>query len=147
MSINKVLFSSNNTEWETPQQLFDMLNIIFHFDIDVCATKDNAKCVDYWTKKDDALSKDWVGCCWMNPPYGRGVDVWVKKAYDEAKKQGSTVVCLLPARVDTKWWHNYCSSAEYKFIKGRLKFSNNTNSAPFPSVLVVFRPSLKDITV
>lgn len=142
--MDKVLFSSDKTEWETPTSLFNRLNSRFKFDIDVCATKENTKCVKFWTKEDNAFTKDWVGVCWMNPPYGRSVYTWIEKAYNESIKHGSTIVCLLPARVDTKWWHDFCVDAEYKFLKGRLKFSNSQNSAPFPSVLVVFRPRLED---
>jgi len=143
--MDKVLYSSSSTEWETPQELFDKLDAVFSFDIDVCASKENAKCNTYWTKEDNALVKDWKGTCWMNPPYGRGVYDWVEKAYTESKKWNSTIVCLLPARVDTRWWHDFCNDAEYTFLKGRLKFSNNVNAAPFPSVVVVFRPTLKSV--
>jgi len=80
----------------------------------------------------------------MNPPYGRGINEWIKKAYKSAKQNGATVVCLIPARVDTRWWHEYCSKGEVHFIKGRLKFGNAKNSAPFPSAVVVFRPTVKD---
>lgn len=145
--MDKVLFSSKSVEWETPQWLYDKLDEMFGFNLDVCATKDNAKCIHYWSKEDDALTKDWIGTCFMNPPYGREVYDWVKKAYTESKKHGSTIVCLLPARVDTRWWHEFCNDAEYKFLKGRLKFSNSDNSAPFPSVIVVFRPRLKDLSL
>ena len=144
--MDKVLFSSKNTEWETPQELFDKLDTYFKFELDVCATKENAKCSKFFTIEDNALAKDWNSTtCWMNPPYGRGLYTWVKKAYTESLKHKSTVVCLLPARVDTRWWHDFCNYAEYKFLKGRLKFSNSSNAAPFPSVLVVFRPTLSDI--
>jgi len=143
--MDKVLYSSKNTDWETPQELFDHLNSFFNFDIDVCATEGNAKCKKFWTEDDDAFTKDWVGTCWMNPPYGRGVYDWIEKAYNESKKHNSTIVCLLPARVDTKWWHNFCNDSEHIFLKGRLKFSGNPNAAPFPSTIVVFRPRLKDM--
>ena len=144
--MDKVLFSSQNTEWETPDDLFKSIDKLFHFTLDVCATKDNTKCDNFFTIDDDALTKDWKEVCWMNPPYGRGIYTWVEKAYTESKKHGSTIVCLLPARVDTKWWHDFCCNAEYLFLKGRLKFSQSYNAAPFPSVLVVFRPRLKDLS-
>lgn len=143
--MDKVLFSSKNTEWETPQELFDLLNSYFKFEVDVCASKDNAKCERFWSIDDDALSKDWDVTAYCNPPYGRGIYDWVKKAYTESNKYKSTIVCLLPARVDTKWWHEFCNNAEHLFLKGRLKFSSNSNAAPFPSAIVVFRPRLCDI--
>jgi phage N-6-adenine-methyltransferase len=134
------MFSSKSTEWETPQSLFDKLNSVFKFETDVCATAENAKCKKFFSKAENGLEQDWTGVCWMNPPYGREISKWVKKAYESAVKNGATVVCLLPARVDTSWWHKYCIKGEVFFIKGRLKFGNSKNSAPFPSALVVFRP-------
>jgi len=84
------------------------------------------------------------GVCWMNPPYGREISPWIEKAYRSAKENGATVVCLLPARVDTRWWHDYCAKGEVHFIKGRLKFGNAKDAAPFPSAVVVFRPQIQD---
>ncbi len=150
MSISQALFSSKTEDWETPQDLFNELNKIHNFDIDVCATKNNSKCQYFYHKEDDALSKPWnvdpynygeVGkpmSCWMNPPYGKTIGQWIKKAYEESKR-GATVVCLLPSRTDTKWFHEYCQMGKITFIEGRLKFSNSTNSAPFPSMVVVFK--------
>lgn len=139
--MNKVLFSSNSEEWATPQDLFDKVNLEFNFTLDVCATHDNAKCPKYFTKKEDGLSQDWTGeICWMNPPYGRDIGKWTKKAKDSAA-QGARVVALLPARTDTKWFHEHIYSnpwAHITFIKGRLKFGDSKNSAPFPSMLVDF---------
>lgn len=132
----KVLFSSQTELWETPQTFFDDLNEEFHFDCDVCALPENAKCKNFYTPKDDGLSKNWGGTCWCNPPYGRKVGEWVKKA----SEADATVVMLLPARTDTKWFHEYIyKKAETRFIKGRLKFGNSNNSAPFPSMVVIFR--------
>jgi hypothetical protein len=91
-----------------------------------------------FTKHDDGLKQDWLGTCWMNPPYGREIGLWVKKAFDESKKHGSIIVCLVPARTDTKWWHDYAMKADVKFIKGRLKFGGAKHGAPFPSALLVF---------
>lgn len=121
---------------------FDRLNDEFHFNADVCATPDNAKCGTYFTKENDGLSQSWGGyTCWCNPPYGREIGKWVQKAY-LSSRNGSTVVMLLPARTDTKWFHEYIyNQAEIRFIKGRLKFGNSKNSAPFPSMVVVFRPN------
>jgi phage N-6-adenine-methyltransferase len=137
MTMNDGLYSSKESTWETPQDLFDRLNEEFHFDIDVCASVENNKCTNFYSKEDDGLSKEWSGSCWMNPPYGKEIGLWVKKA---SEIENGIVVCLLPARTDTKYFHEYIyNKAEIRFIKGRLKFSNSKNSAPFPSMIVVFR--------
>jgi len=134
-----VHYSSKTIEWETPQWLFDELNAEFNFVLDVCATLDNTKCKYYYTKENNGLEGIWGGTCWMNPPYGREIGKWVKKAYEESKKGCCKVVCLLPARTDTRWFHDYIyNKAEIRFIKGRLKFGGSKNSAPFPSMLVIF---------
>lgn len=137
----KALMSSTTDLWETPKWLFDELNEKYHFDIDVCATPENAKCATYYTPEQDGLKQEWKGVCWMNPPYGREIGKWVKKAYESAQA-GATVVCLLPARTDTAWWHDYVMrGGEITFLRGRLKFGNAQNSAPFPSAIVVFKPN------
>ena len=137
---NNVMFSSKSNEWETPKYLFDALNKEFNFTIDVAATSTNAKCDRYYTKEDDALSKDWAGeTVFMNPPYGRGIGKWVKKAWLEIQKHNITVVMLIPARTDTSYFHDYCLKGEVRFLRGRLRFSNSKNNAPFPSAIVVFR--------
>lgn len=134
----ELMFSSEDMTWETPQHIFDRLNEEFGFTLDVCATKETAKCKDYFSPEDNAFTKEWVGVCWMNPPYGKEISKWIEKAYDAGLK-GETVVCLIPSRTDTKYWHNYCMrSAEIRFIKGRLKFGDAKNSAPFPSAIVIF---------
>lgn len=138
MSVNKGLFTSNKSTWETPQDFFDKLNEEFNFDLDVCADAENTKCEKYFSKEIDGLAQEWTGTCWMNPPYGREIGNWIKKAY-ESSLSGATVVCLLPSRTDTRWWHDYCMKGEIRFVRGRLKFGNSKNSAPFPSVVVVFR--------
>lgn len=136
----KTMFSSRNDTWETPQDFFDKLDDIFHFDIDVCATADNAKCSVYYTPEDDGLQKTWKGTCWCNPPYGRNIREWIKKTYETAKSETGTVVCLIPSRTDTKYWHDYVMKATgIFFVRGRLKFGNSKNSAPFPSAVVVFK--------
>lgn len=133
--INKGLMTSKSGEWETPQDLFHSLDKEFHFTLDPCATKENAKCKKFYTKEDDGLKQDWTGeRVFMNPPYGREIGKWVKKA----KESALGVVALLPARTDTKWFHDYVQGSEIRFIKGRLKFSNSHNSAPFPSMIVIF---------
>lgn len=136
--MNEVMFSSKSDIWETPQGLFDKLNSEFGFTLDAAALPDNAKCPSYYTPKDDGLIKPWTGTIWCNPPYGRTVGDWVRKAY-ETSLNGVTVVMLLPARTDTKWFHDFIyGKAEVRFLRGRLKFGGSKNSAPFPSMIVVF---------
>lgn len=132
-----VHFSSKTDLHETPKEFFDKLNEEFHFEIDVCALPSNAKCQKYFTPEQNGLEQDWKGICWMNPPYGREIGKWMKKAY-ESSLSGATVVCLVPSRTDTQWWHNYAMKGEIRFIKGRLKFGGAKNSAPFPSAVVIF---------
>lgn len=137
-----VMFSSKSDMWETLQYLFDKLNNKFHFDVDVCATKENAKCKKFYTEKQNGLLQEWKGICWCNPPYGREIIKWVRKA-SVSSKNGATVVMLIPARTDTKWFHDYIYKKEnvkVKFIRGRLKFGSAKNAAPFPSMLVLFEP-------
>ncbi len=131
--------TSLSCEWGTPQVLYDGLSTEFNFTVDVCATYENTKCEHFWDKEMDGLLRDWSNHnCWMNPPYGREIIKWVKKAYDESLR-GATVVCLLPSRTDTRWWHDYVMKAkEIRFIKGRLKFGGAKNSAPFPNCVVIF---------
>ena len=138
----ELMFSSKTDLWETPKDLFDKLNKEFHFALDVCATPENAKCEEFYTKEQDGLKQPWKGTVWCNPPYGRQIGEWVRRAF-LASVSGSTVVMLLPARTDTKWFHDYIyerNNVEIRFIRGRLKFGGNKNSAPFPSMVVVFRP-------
>lgn len=133
-----VHFSSATEMWATPQEFFDKYNEKFGFKTDVCASPENAKCDVYFTEQMDGLSQKWTGPCWMNPPYGRTIKAWMRKAY-ESSLGGATVVCLVPARTDTAWWHEYAIKGEIEFIRGRLKFGGHKNSAPFPSAVVVFR--------
>jgi len=139
MTAMDVHYSSKTDMWATPDCFFDKLNNEFGFELDVCATKDNAKCDKYYTIDDDGLSQIWSGMCWMNPPYGRQIKHWIKKAYESARDNGATVVCLIPSRTDTAYWHDYVMKGEIRFIRGRLKFGGAKNSAPFPSAVVVFR--------
>ena len=130
------LFSSKTDLWETPQVLFDKLNAEFHFTLDACAISENAKCHHYYTPEQNGLSQNWAGIVWCNPPYGRKVGDWVKKA----SESNCTVVMLLPARTDTRWFHDYIyHKAEIRFIRGGLHFGGSKNSAPFPSMIVIFR--------
>jgi len=140
MTMTKGMYSTGNHEWETPQELFDQLSKEFGgFNLDPCATADNAKCEHYFTKEQDGLTHKWMGHVFMNPPYGRAIGDWVRKAYASAGI-GALVVCLLPARTDTSWFHDYCMKGEIRFLRGRLKFGHSKNSAPFPSMIVIFRP-------
>lgn len=136
-----VLFSSKSDLWSTPQDFFDKLNDEFHFSLDACAIPENAKCQQYYTPADDGLAKPWAGVVWCNPPYGRQIGRWVEKAH-YSTYSGVTTVMLLPARTDTKWFHDYIFAPQHeiRFVRGRLKFGGSKNSAPFPSVIVVFRP-------
>jgi phage N-6-adenine-methyltransferase len=136
--------TSKTDVWETPQALFDRLNTEFGFDLDVCALPQNAKCHRYYSPEVDGLKQEWSGVCWMNPPYGRTIKEWIRKAY-EASRQGATVVCLVPARTDAGWWHDYCAKGEIRFIRGRLKFGGAKFNAPFPSAVVVFRPINEEV--
>lgn len=133
-----VHFSSKTNEWSTPQDFFDKVNDEFHFTIDVAATHENAKCTKYFNESDNALTKSWDNeIVWCNPPYGRTLGEWVKKA---SMATGGVVVMLIPARTDTKYFHEYIyGKAEIRFIKGRLKFGDSKNSAPFPSMLVIYK--------
>lgn len=132
------MMSSATPEWATPQDFFDEYDQYYNFELDVCATAANAKCARYFTEADDGLKQEWRGKCWMNPPYGTGITRWMKKAYESAQA-GATVVCLVPARTDTRWWHDYAVKGKIEFIRGRLKFGGQKNSAPFPSAVVVFQ--------
>lgn len=135
-----VHFSSATDHWATPQAFFDDVNERHGpFDLDVCATTENAKCARFYTKEQDGLSLPWTGRVWMNPPYGRTIGLWMKKAYESVESgEAHFIACLVPARTDTKWWHDYAERGRIKFIRGRLKFGNAKHGAPFPSVLVFF---------
>lgn len=139
MKFTEGMRSSNTDNWPTPKDLFDNLDKEFHFTLDVCASKDNAKCPRYFDITIDGLSQDWNNeICWMNPPYGRSISYWVEKAYNTGLN-GGLVVALLPSRTDTRWFHDYVIKAnEIRFIKGRLKFGNAKSCAPFPSLIAVF---------
>jgi site-specific DNA-methyltransferase (adenine-specific) len=147
--MDRIVFSSNKNDWETPDHLFQELNIEFGFTLDAAANRYNHKCDDYFTPDNDALSKDWNGRVWLNPPYGRyNTGIWMKKAWEEAQTNAEIVVCLVPSRTDTKWFHDYVwdvkkntwkDGVEGRFIKGRLKFKGAKDSAPFPSLVVIFK--------
>lgn len=136
----QVMFSSKSDEWSTPADFFAKLDSEFHFTLDACATAENHKCERYYTAQDDGLEKDWKGeTVFCNPPYSR-IAQWVKKAWKEGRKEGTTVVLLVPARTDTRYFHNYIyHKSEIRFIKGRLKFGNSKTAAPFPSMVVIYK--------
>ena len=134
-----VHFSSRSEEWETPLDVFNELNQSFQFNLDACATSENAKCARYFTKEQNALEQHWSGRVWMNPPYGRQIEAFMRKAYAESQK-GATVVCLVPSRTDTRWWHRYAKRGVVLSLKGRLHFGRSKSSAPFPSSVVIFFP-------
>jgi phage N-6-adenine-methyltransferase len=134
----EVHYSSKTDDWATPQDFFDALDEEFGFDLDPCASASNKKCNKHFSLEENGLEQDWgQSTVFMNPPYGREIKDWMKKAY-ESSMNGATVVCLVPARTDTKWWHSYAMQGEIRLIKGRLKFGNAKNNAPFPSAIIVF---------
>ena len=135
--MNDVFFSSKTDQWETPQWLFDKYDAVYHFDVDVCALPENAKCARYFTPEQDGLAQEWTGHVWCNPPYGRQIGQWVKKA---SECSAELVVMLLPARTDTQWFHDYVNRGGViiEYLRGRLKFGQAKNSAPFPSMIVIF---------
>ena len=137
----KLMFSSAKSDWETPQDLFDELDDEFHFTLDAASSDLNAKCEKHYTVEDDGLSQSWAGNnVFLNPPYGRNMKDWMRKAYEESQAENTTVVVLVPARTDTAWFHDYVyGKAELRFLRGRLKFGGCENSAPFPSLVVVYR--------
>lgn len=138
--VNKSLFSQTSTEWGTPDWLFEALHAEFGFTLDPCSTDSNAKCKRHFTKRNDGLSQPWINeTVFMNPPYGRTIGHWMKKAY-ESTQTGCTVVCLVPARTDARWWHDYAMRGEIRLLRGRVRFHGGRHSAPFPSAVVVFRP-------
>lgn len=140
--INQSIYSSKKMDWGTPKPLFDQLDSEFHFTLDPCASDENHKCEKYFTESQNGLLQDWgkerVFC---NPPYGRSIGKWVKKCSDHA----DLAVMLIPARTDTKWFHEYIyhnPRVQIRFLPGRVRFEGASNSAPFPSMVVVFNGGL-----
>jgi phage N-6-adenine-methyltransferase len=134
-----VMSSSQSVEFPTDPQVFAALSERYGpFNLDAAATAENAKCARYFTAADDGLAQTWTGRVWLNPPYGREVGKWVKKAWESAQSSAELVVCLVPARTDTRWWHEYAVRGEVEFVRGRLRFGRPT-VAPFPSAVIVFR--------
>ncbi len=148
MAITKGLMSSSRGDWETPRALFDAVDSIWSFDLDAASSDGNALCADHCTRESDGLETDWGGHrVWVNPPYGREIGRWVRKADEEARKPDTVVVMLLPARTDTRWWQDHVipHAAEIAYIRGRLRFTlagEPQGTAPFPSALVRFGGAL-----
>ena len=143
MTISQTLYSSRSEEWPTPKAFFNQLRQEFPFSLDPCATPANAKCRTYFTKRTNGLQQDWgTHCVFCNPPYGRDMREWARKCF-EASQAGAVVVLLAHARTDTRWFHEwvYGKASEIRFVKGRLKFGDGAQSAPFPSMVAVFRPA------
>ena len=139
--LNPVLFSSIRMDWATPQTFFDALDAEFQFTLDPCASVENAKCKKFYTVADNGLAQDWSGeTVFCNPPYGRAIYDWGFKCWRESRKPSTTVVMLIPSRTDTRYFHEfiYKKAREIRFIRGRLRFGNGTNPAPFPSMVIVF---------
>lgn len=134
---------SRGSDWATPQELYDKLDAEFHFNLDVCASDWNAKNINYFNEETDGLKQSWTGfTCFMNPPYGKVLNDWMKKAYEESQK-GATIVCLVPAATDTSWWHDYALKGEIRYLRGRPRFvtKEKTWQQTFsPSVIVIFYP-------
>lgn len=139
MTISKVHFSSVRSDWATPRDFFARLDEEFHFTLDACATEQSACCPKFISADENAFFLDWPGIVFLNPPYGRHIGRWIAKAYHESER-GSTIVCLLPSRTDTAWFHDLCAKGEIRFIRGRLYFDDSGARAPFPSMIVIFRP-------
>lgn len=139
------IMSSNRHDWETPEEVINKLPV--YFDVDVCATPETAKAKKFYTPQQDGLKRMWKGVCWMNPPYGKELPRWLQKAYDESRTQGTSVWCLVPARTDTKWFHEIATLGTIVFLKRRVPFlmdGKPVRSPPFPSMVVIFD---KDIDV
>lgn len=137
----KGCFSSKSNEWATPIAFFKELDEEFHFNLDPCSTDENAKCERHFTKEDDGLSQNWGGArVFCNPPYGKDIKVWVKKCWEESRKENTLIVLLIPARTDTTYFHEYIyhKAKEIRFIRGRLHFNESKEGAPFPSMVVIF---------
>ena len=142
-TINQGMFTSNADDWTTPDDFYSALDAEFGFTLDPCCYPETAKCPLFYTKEDDGLSQIWRGRVFMNPPYGRAIGAWVRKAYEAAQTTAEVVVCLIPARTCSKYWHSYCMKAEeIRFVRGRLRFGGDgkaKDNAAFPNAVIVFR--------
>lgn len=145
-------FSSTKQDWETPEALFKTVNVRYNLDFDLAASEENTKCDEYFTREDDALSREWSGRCWLNPPYGGSgknrLSLWVKKAYEESMKNTCMVAMLIPARTNTVWWHDYCMKAsEILLIKGRPIFKGCKYGLPQPLAVIIFGNDTQSLRV
>lgn len=141
--IRTVMSSSKDMTWATPQKWFDYLDLEFDFTLDPCCWPGTAKCKKYYTPVENGLAQSWTDeRVFMNPPYGTDLILWMRKAYEECRDRGALVVCFVPARVDTEWWHSYASKGEVRFPKGRVWFEGAKAAAPFPVAIVIFRPRI-----
>ena len=136
-------FNSKAIEYSTPVKLFKPLQEEFDLKIDVCASDKNYKCNTYWTKEDNSLIKDWIGNCWMNPPFSRELNKWVKKLHNDTKKFGGTKVCLIPVRSNTKWWNEIIQDAECRFIIGEVNFNDEPRGLWLPMCILIFGDKAK----
>lgn len=134
-------FKSNSIIYSTPQSLFNHLNNEFHFTLDVCANSDNAKCEKYFTEEIDGLKQNWIGNCWMNPPYNRNLKIWMNKAQEESQKHGSLICCLIPVRSNTLWWKKVCFNSEIRFIIGEVNFNELKRGLWLPLCCIIFGTS------
>ena len=141
--LTEARFAAKSVEYETPRDLFDRAHSEFGFTCDVASTDANAKCTEHFTKVDDGLAQVWSGVCWCNPPYGREMPRWIRKARSEAAAGRATTVLLIPARTNTAWWHEDCMKGEVRFIRGRPRFNGGKHGLPFPLALVIFRAERK----
>lgn len=135
----EVMGSSRSDDWPTDPAVYRELDREFCFDLDPCSSHENHKCARYFTAEDDGLEREWTGRVFMNPPYGRTLGGWMRKAWEASQSTAELVVCLVPARTDVRWWHEYAVLGEVRFVKGRLRFGDLRAPAPFPSAIVVFR--------
>lgn len=136
--LNDSMYKSEKKDWETPDYLFERYDEIYNFDIDVCATEENKKCEKFFSPEQDGLQQKWEGVCWMNPPYGKEISKWMEKAY-LSSLEGATVVCLIPARTDTKWFHSFALKGQIEFLDKRVTYKGAKQPAPFPNLIVVFK--------
>jgi site-specific DNA-methyltransferase (adenine-specific) len=139
----QVVGESNSVEYSTPLKIVEPLITEFGLTRDVCASALNHKLPDYWTKEDNALAKDWIGNCWMNPPFSRDLNKWVKKACNDAERFGGTKVCLIPVRSNTKWWAEVCVKAEIRFINGEVNFNDEERGLWLPMCIIIFGEKAK----
>lgn len=136
--VDQSWFNAKSVEYETPDNIWHPLDKEFGFTLDVAATPGNAKCKKYYTAADDGLKQDWSGVCWMNPPYGRVMKTWVRKAHSEWKR-GVTVVALIPARTNTGWWHDCVQDiATVRFIRGEVAFKGFERGLWMPMCVVIW---------